>query len=46
MKDDLCKTCGHEQHHHVGNARNMLDRKGCGVTFCHCKKFVPPDQAA
>lgn len=37
-KDDLCQ-CGHRRHLHVGNARNILDRKGCAATYCHCKRF-------
>jgi hypothetical protein len=37
-KDDLCH-CGHERSLHVGNARKLLDRKGCAVTFCHCPGF-------
>lgn len=44
--EDKCATCAHERHYHKGNARNLLDRKGCGVTYCHCKRFVPPPLAA
>lgn len=36
---DRCKGCNHEKHYHQGNARSLLDRKGCGVTYCHCKEF-------
>jgi hypothetical protein len=35
---DVCQ-CGHERHLHIGNARNILDRKGCAITYCHCRKF-------
>jgi hypothetical protein len=35
---DVCQ-CGHERLYHKGNARNLLDRKGCGVTYCHCSEF-------
>lgn len=37
-KNDKCH-CGHVRRTHVGNARNLLDRKGCAVTYCHCKAF-------
>lgn len=34
-----CADCGHEKLYHHGNARNLFDRKGCGVTYCQCKGF-------
>lgn len=38
METDLCK-CGHERLYHQGNARSLIDTKGCGVTYCHCSGF-------
>lgn len=32
--------CGHEELYHRGNARNLFDTKGCGVTYCRCTGFV------
>lgn len=36
---DECNTCEHLRLHHQGSG-SFFNTKGCGVTWCKCKKFV------
>lgn len=35
----VCANCKHEDYYHNGNG-NLFNTKGCGVSYCKCKRFV------
>jgi hypothetical protein len=42
--DDLCKTCGHERHHHnaiVNNKHGQYTIEGCGIIDVASKPYAP-----
>jgi len=40
-ESDRCANCGHERYYHQGSG-GLFNTKGCGVTYCNCKKFIEP----